>query len=87
VLAVALNLLLALFGIVPLAASVTSYLFAPLKMWERAVLLACAFGFLLTKSDGAHLAVQLPAFIGAAVVGCLNWRERQQRLNSLPRNF
>ncbi len=87
VLAVVINLLLTFFGIVPLAASVTSYLFAPLKMWERAALLICAFCFLLTKSDGAHLAVQLPAFIGAAAVGFLNWRERQQRLSSLPRNF
>lgn len=85
--AVALNLLLTLFGIVPLAASVTSYLFAPLKMWERAVLLICAFGFLLTKSDGAHLAVQLPALIGVIGVGFLNWRQRHDRVNSLTKTF
>lgn len=85
--AVALNLLLTLFGIVPLAASVTGYFFSPLKMWERFVLLACAFGFILTKSDGAHLAVQIPAFIGVLAISFLNWRERRQRLNVIARNF
>jgi TRAP transporter 4TM/12TM fusion protein len=87
VMAVILNLLLTLVGIIPLAASVTNYFFAPLKMWERAVLMVCAFCFLLTRSDGAHLAVQLPALIGVVAISLLNWRERSQRLSVLAREF
>jgi TRAP transporter 4TM/12TM fusion protein len=70
VFAVGLNVLITVFGIIPLAAGVSGYLFAPLDFWKRLVLVAAALVFFLSHSAW----VQVPGFIVVVVLGLLNWR-------------
>ena len=68
-LAVAINVLVTVFGIVPLAVSVSGYGFAPLNIWNRLILLPAAMVLFLTQSGGLLL--------GASVIilglGIFNW--------------
>ena len=68
------SILIAIFGIVALAASVSGYWFALLNFWKRAGLLAAAVVFFLTPSGWG----QLVAFIAVAAIGFLNWRLREK---------
>ena len=73
---VAINTLIAISGIVALAASVSGYWFAPLNFWKRIGLLAVAAIFFLTHVGW----VQLAAFIAIAIIGFFNWRSRNSLL-------
>ena len=73
---IAVNVLIAVFGIVSLAASVTGHWFAPLNFWKRAGLLAAAAVFFLTASGWA----QFLGFIAIVAIGCFNWRSRNSLL-------
>ncbi|MYE87802.1 TRAP transporter fused permease subunit [Candidatus Poribacteria bacterium] len=74
---IATSVLIAIFGIISLAASVSGHWFAPLNFWTRAGLLAVAAVFFLT-----HLGwVQLAAFIAIAIIGFFNWRSRKSLLD------
>ena len=68
--AVAVSLLIAIFGILSLAASVSGHWFAPLNFWKRAGLLAAAAVFFLTYSVWG----QFFAIIAVAAIGFFNWR-------------
>ncbi len=74
--AIAISVLIAIFGIISLAASVSGHWFAPLNFWTRVGLLAVAAVFFLTHLDW----VQLAAFITIAIIGFLNWRSRNSSL-------
>ena len=74
--AIAASILIAVFGIISLAASVSGYWFAPLNFWKRAGLLAAAAVFFLTHSGWG----QLIAFIVIAAIGYFNWRSRKSLL-------
>ena len=76
--AIAASILIAVFGIISLAASVSGYWFAPLNFWKRAGLLAAAAVFFLTYSGWGQLA----AFILVAAIGLFNWRSRNSLLES-----
>ena len=70
--AIAVSILVAILGIISLAASVSGYWFAPLNLWKRMGLLAAAAVFFLT-----HLGwEQLIAFIVIVAIGSFNWRSR-----------
>ena len=69
---VAFNILIAILGIVALAASVSGYWFAPLNFGKRTGLLVAAAVFFLTHSSWG----QLVAFIVVAAVGFFNWRSK-----------
>ena len=73
---IAVNVLIAVFGIVSLAASVTGHWFAPLNFWKRAGLLAAAAVFFLTASAWA----QFLGFIAIVAIGFFNWRSRNSLL-------
>ena len=70
--AVAISLLIAIFGIVSLAASVSGHWFAPLNFGQRAGLLAVAAVFFLTQSGWG----QFIAFIVFVPIGFFNRRSR-----------
>ena len=70
--AIAVNVLIAVIGIVSLAASVTGYWFAPLNFWKRAGLLAAAAVCFLAVSGWA----QFLGFIAIAAIGFFNWRSK-----------
>ena len=74
--AVAVSLLIAISGIVSLAASVSGHWFAPLNFWKRAGLLAIAAIFFLTHVGW----LQLATFIVIAIIGFFNWRSRNSLL-------
>ena len=74
--AIAASILIAVFGIISLAASVSGYWFAPLNFWKRAGLLAAAAVCFLTHSGWG----QLIAFIVIAAIGYFNWRSRKSLL-------
>ncbi len=74
--AIAASILIAVFGIISLAASVSGYWFSPLNFWKRAGLLAAAAVFFLTHSGWG----QLIAFIVIAAIGYFNWRSRKSLL-------
>ena len=76
--AIAASILIAVFGIISLAASVSGYWFAPLNFWKRVGLLAAAAVFFLTYSGWGQLA----AFILVAAIGFFNWRSRNSLLES-----
>ena len=76
--AIAASILIAVFGIISLAASVSGYWFAPLNFWKRAGLLAAAAVFFLTHSGWGQSA----AFILVAAIGFFNWRSRNSLLES-----
>ena len=65
------NVLITVFGTIPLAASVTGYWFAPLNFWKRSILLLASMVFFLT-----HFQVwpQAVAFLIVVTIGFLNWR-------------
>ena len=73
---VAFNILIAILGIVALAASVSGYWFAPLNFGKRTGLLVAAAVFFLTHSSWG----QLVAFILVAAIGFFNWRSRNSLL-------
>ncbi len=74
--AIAASILIAVFGIISLAASVSGYWFAPLNFWKRAGLLAAAAAFFLTHSGWG----QLIAFILLVAIGFFNWHSRNSLL-------
>ena len=69
---VAVGILIAILGIVALAASVSGHWFAALNFWQRAGLLVAAAVLFLTYSGWG----QLIAFILVAAIGFSNWRSR-----------
>ena len=69
------NVLITVFGIIPLAASISGHLFAPLDFWKRSLLLLAAMGFFLIDSGW----LQLLAFLIVAAIGFFNWRSKHQR--------
>ena len=73
---IAVSILIAIFGIVALAASVTGYWFAPLNFWNRIGLLTGAMVFFLTPLGWG----QLVAFIVIVTIGFFNWRSRNSLL-------
>ena len=70
--AVSVSLLIAIFGIISLAASVSGHWFAPLNFGQRVGLLAAAAVFFLIDSGWG----QLIAFIFLLAIGFFNWRSR-----------
>ncbi|MBT3604855.1 MAG: TRAP transporter fused permease subunit [Candidatus Latescibacteria bacterium] len=70
------NILMTLLGILPLAASVAGFGFAPLKMWQRAVLLVAALVLFLTPSGSLRFVLQGTALVVAGFVAILDWRSR-----------
>lgn len=74
--AVAMNLAVTLCGILPLAAGVTGFLFAPLQAWQRALLLLAALVLILTKSISIIFWPQLIALAVIAGLSALNWKNR-----------
>ena len=75
-LTITVSILIALLGIVALAASVSGHWFAPLNYWKRTGLLATAAVFFLTHLSWA----QLGALIVVAAIGFFNWRSRNSLL-------
>lgn len=75
--AITVSILIAVLGIVALAASVSGHWFAPLNFWKRAGLLAAAAVFFLTQSGWG----QLGAFVIVAAIGFFNWRSRTSLLD------
>ena len=73
---IAVGIMVAMFGIISLAASVSGYWFAPLNLWKRMGLLAAAAVFFLTHLGWGQLA----AFIVVASIGFFNWRSRNSLL-------
>ncbi len=71
--AITVSVLIAVLGIVALAASVCGHWFAPLNLWKRAGLLAAAVVFFLTHPGW----VQLVALIVVVAIGFFNWRLRR----------
>ena len=69
---VVVNVLIAILGIVALAASVSGHWFAQLDFWKRAGLLAAAAVCFLTHFGWGQFA----AFIVVAVIGFFNWRSK-----------
>jgi TRAP transporter 4TM/12TM fusion protein len=69
---VVVNVLIAILGIVALAASVSGHWFAQLDFWKRAGLLAAAAVCFLTHFGWG----QLVAFIVVAAIGFFNWRSK-----------
>lgn len=76
--AIAANVFVTVIGIIPLAASVTGYLFTPLTQWQRLVLGAAALIFLMTESQASHLILQVVGLSGFLTVGVLSWRSRSK---------
>ncbi|MCZ6818558.1 MAG: TRAP transporter fused permease subunit [Calditrichaeota bacterium] len=74
--AIVWNVMITLLGIVPLAASMTGYLFAPLGLFRRLAFLVAGLTFILTKSHGGQLWLQLAALLVVLIIGFLNWRHR-----------
>ena len=74
--AVAVSILIAIFGIVSLAASVSGHWFAPLNYWKKTGLLAAAAVLFLTPLGWG----QLGALIVVAAIGFFNWRSRNSLL-------
>ena len=74
--AVAANVLITAFGIVPLAASVSGYWFAPLNLWQRAILLGTAIIFFFTSLGGAQSWLQALATIVVVAFGIVSWRAK-----------
>lgn len=77
VLEVAPVLVLAILGVVPLAAGIAGYLFAPLDGIRRFLLLACAVLILYPGQVGAGTDLTIVNWIGIgvlAVVSSLNWK-------------
>ena len=73
---VAASILIAILGIVALAASVSGHWFGLLNFGQRTGLLVAAAVFFLTHSGWG----QLVAFILVAAIGFLNWRSRNSLL-------
>ena len=73
---IAVSILIAILGIVALAASVSGYWFAPLNFWKRMGLLSAAAVFFLTQLGWG----QLVGFIVVAAVAFFNWRSRNSLL-------
>ena len=73
---VAVSTLIAIIGIVALAASVSGHWFASLNFWQRAGLLVAAAVFFLTDFSW----VQLVALIIVVSIGFFNWRSRNSLL-------
>ena len=69
---VVVNVLIAILGIVALAASVSGHWFAQLDFWKRAGLLAAAAVCFLTHFGWGQFA----AFIVVAAIGFFNWRSK-----------
>jgi TRAP-type uncharacterized transport system fused permease subunit len=69
---VVVNVLIAILGIVALAASISGHWFAQLDFWKRAGLLAAAAVCFLTHFGWG----QLVAFIVVAAIGFFNWRSK-----------
>ena len=69
---IAVGVMVAIFGIISLAASVSGYWFAPLNYWKRLGLLAAAAVFFLTHLGWG----QLFALIVVAAISFFNWRSR-----------
>ena len=69
---IAASVLIAVVGILSLAASVSGYCLAPLNFWVRAVLLIAAAVLFLAHSGWG----QLIAFIVVAIIVFFNWRAR-----------
>ena len=75
-LTITVSILIALLGIVALAASVSGHWFAPLNYWKRTGLLAAAAVLFLTHLGWG----QLGALIVVAAIGFFNWRSRNSLL-------
>ena len=75
--AITVSILIAVLGIVALAASVSGHWFAPLNFWKRAGLLAAAAVFFLTQSGWG----QLGAFVIVVAIVFFNWRSRASLLD------
>ena len=73
---IAVSILVAIFGIISLAVSVSGYWFAPVNFWKRIGLLAAAAVFFLTHLGWG----QLVAFILVVGIGFFNWRSRTSLL-------
>ena len=74
--AVTVNVLIAVLGIIPLAAGVSGYWFARLDFWKRAILLPASMVFFFSHSGGGQIWLQVLAFMVVAAIGFLNWRAR-----------
>ena len=70
---ITVSVLIAVLGIIALAASVSGHWFAPLNFWQRAGLLAAGAVFFLTHLGWG----QFVAFIAIAAIGFFNWRLRK----------
>ena len=73
---IAVSILVAIFGTISLAVSVSGYWFAPVNFWKRMGLLAAAAIFFLTHLGWG----QLVALILVAAIGFFNWRSRNSLL-------
>ena len=77
------NVLVVFAGILPLAAAISGYGFAPLNAWQRAVLLVAALVLFLTPSGSFRLWIQGPAVLVAGIVALMN-RRSAGRASSSP---
>jgi len=80
--AVLFSILITVLAIVPLAASVTGYLFAPLDIWQRLILLAAGLALLLMQTGVEQIWVQVSAFAAMTFIGSLSWRSRGRWLEA-----
>ncbi len=68
------NLVPVLFAIVPLAAGVTGFLFKPIPIWQRGLLVSAALVILLAQADAEQVWLQAVAFTVIVLVGLSSWR-------------
>jgi TRAP transporter 4TM/12TM fusion protein len=73
------NVLMALLGTLPFSASIAGFGFAPIKTWQRTVLLVAALFLFLTPSGSNRFVLQSLALGAAGIIGMLNWRARPER--------
>ena len=72
--AIIANILVVLFGILPLSAAAAGHAFAPLPTYQRGLLLAAALLLFLTPSGDARLYLQGIALLIAGVIAISNYR-------------
>ena len=77
------NVLVVFAGILPLAAAISGYGFAPLNAWQRAVLLVAALLLFLTPSGSLRFWIQGSAVLVAGIVALMN-RRSAGRASSSP---
>lgn len=81
--AVLFSVFITVLAIVPLAASVTGYLFAPLDILKRLLLLAAGLSLLLMQTGVEQIWVQGLALAALAFVGTLSWQARRTDAGAL----